>query len=382
MASSEKSDHSTAQGNAKMKGRSPNSTTLALVAGAVLWISLPLAIFGLLTERSGAIELAPVANVWVSPEPNSDSTATLVGLALTWEAASPLVAPAWSGLVQKIEVAPGSVLKSGDPVVVIDGVTRIAFHSNVPFSQRLRLGSKGPEVVQLRQFLQSRGLASSASSTYDKALAALVARYAVEIGAQATATAAEFDPGWIVFLPVDQIIVDSLKFTLAAPASAPGEQIVTAAPELTTATLVQQDAIDRILQSENKAKISSDDVLTATGIQSVNVGDAKLKLSAKRNSIAVESLPALRDQVTQNAPGLRASLETPSDPTAFLVPSSAVYTSEKGDLCLNSRTSGGHIGSQKVTVLTQQNGQAVVKALLGLKSQVQVSPPSGDQTCN
>ena len=105
---------------------------LALL-GAALWVCAPIALVVILTVQSRAVELSPARPVWATVEANDGQVSEPVDVVLEWQAVSPVVAPAWSGIVQSVAVTVSSTLTSGQPVAVIDGVTRLAQHSERPF---------------------------------------------------------------------------------------------------------------------------------------------------------------------------------------------------------------------------------------------------------
>lgn len=211
----------------------------ALPASLLAAIVLPVAILAAL--------------VWVFPRPDSGFAAAVrpVGLpvqtgtdtglvaavaSLKWRGGPALHAPAWSGLVTEVRAHPGDKLVTGSPVVVIDGVTRIAVASSTPFYRTLSEGDSGADVTMLRQALGALGLGSYGTKpTFDGRLRDAVGRLAARLGGDRNTTA--FDPSWFVFLPTTDLTVGAVKLPAAQPAPATGEEIVTSQSVLAGVTV-------------------------------------------------------------------------------------------------------------------------------------------------
>src|SRR5690606_41041111 len=54
-----------------------------------------------------------------------------------------LIAPEWSGVVTSVEVSCGDAIATGDPLLSVDRVTRVAVASDMPFHRELGNGSRG-----------------------------------------------------------------------------------------------------------------------------------------------------------------------------------------------------------------------------------------------
>ena len=73
-----------------------------------------------------------------------------------------------SGVVTASACAPGAEVKTGDPLVSINGVPRIAIVSTVPLWRDLRLQDKGTDVSAVQTALTASGYPVTASGTYDR----------------------------------------------------------------------------------------------------------------------------------------------------------------------------------------------------------------------
>jgi hypothetical protein len=214
-----------------------------MVVGAGL-LGVPLAVLVALAiqpERLDGLTEDPVPLVEPAAVAAFDER-TGVAAALTWTTGPTLHAPAWSGVVGRVEVSPGTLLQSGDAVAVIDGVTRLAIHSDLPFHRALALNSRGPDVAALHAILAELGHlgriptdATRANQTTVSAIRAL----ATDLGVVGTVNA--FDPGWFVWLPEATLDVATIELTAGAVAPSSGSAIAMGAPELASVGLQRID---------------------------------------------------------------------------------------------------------------------------------------------
>jgi hypothetical protein len=205
-------------------------------------VVLPLALLGAMTwflPRPQSGLSASVHPIGYPVETSSESDAVAAQATMRWSGARQLYAPSWSGIVLSVSAKAGQTLTTGSPVAVIDGVTRLAVASAIPFYRTLAMGSEGPDVAMLRLALFDLGLGSYGSSeTFDTSLRAGIRLLCSIIGCPPNS--AVFDPSWFVFLPSAQFKVQSVQLAVDQPAPQPGQVIAASTQALTGFTVGQQ----------------------------------------------------------------------------------------------------------------------------------------------
>jgi hypothetical protein len=168
-----------------------------------------------------------------------DAEARAVQASLTWTAGPTLFAPAWSGLVTGVKAAPGSLVQSGTAIASIDGITRIALASTLPFYRMIAPGTIGPDVTALRGALARLGISPVGSGTsYDPALEGAIKTLEARLIGEALGLAkGVFDPSWVIYLPVANLKVAAVNLQVGLPAPGEGQPIATSPQSLNPFTL-------------------------------------------------------------------------------------------------------------------------------------------------
>lgn len=166
-----------------------------------------------------------------------------VRVVLTYESPAVIRAPGWTGLVQKVLVAPGQTVVSGTPIAVIDDVQRIAMRTPLPFSRSLRSGDKGQDVADLQAALTSLGYYAGLIDGVYGADTGLAVKALQGWGLGVRAPSTTFDPTHVIWLPVDSFVVDEVAFDVATPAPAPGTEILSAVRQLWVAALANDAGV-------------------------------------------------------------------------------------------------------------------------------------------
>jgi len=106
------------------------------------------------------------------------------------------------GVVTEVFVRPGTVVTDGDPVIAVNGVTRIAQLSGEPQYRPISAGLAGSDVDWLDNLLIRRGISSTSSLNSSGATTAetvrAIRRYQVSIGAAADGV---FKPEYTIWTP-------------------------------------------------------------------------------------------------------------------------------------------------------------------------------------
>ncbi|WP_223622463.1 hypothetical protein [Microbacterium sp. EST19A] len=268
--------------------------------------------------------------VWAPALSAEETRAQTVGLALEWSDGAELPAPAWSGIVVRVFVQPGGILKSGEAVVDVDGVKRIAAYMNVPLYRALLPGSTGEDVKSLLEFLRGQGIDVPDSDRLSWDTWLQVSSFAKSIGVDTSQGLQAFDPGWLVFIPAAELTVSEVHVKAGRPAPASGEPVVTAMDQLMSAHIVTPEAI---------AEVTEDNPITPEAIASstftvpedavVLVGKNELAVDEARTAIDPAALPQLAAGVVQGSLTSSARVVTPQA-AAIVVPAAAILTGTDG----------------------------------------------------
>jgi hypothetical protein len=216
----------------------PAGTGSAGAALVVVVLVLAGAIFWLVRLPGPADVLAAPAEPVVVPAGSTDGTVERpvqvrveLGPALTSFSAIP------GGVVTGVRVGPGDAVRTGTPLVEVDGVTRVAAHVRRPFFRALGLGDRGTDVDQLAALLAQLRVSTGQhrrGARFDAAMAAGVRRVARSLGAPQDGA---FDPSWVVWLPEPELVVSSVQAQVGGPVPGAGQPLVSYAPTVRSAVV-------------------------------------------------------------------------------------------------------------------------------------------------
>jgi hypothetical protein len=179
------------------------------ITGALLWIIAPVLGFLFLTQLASRQPIEESNTVTVPVRANSEPTWRNVSLEIVRETPWSLLAPDWTGMVQRVLARVAIPIVSGDVIAEVGGVERIAYHSDVPFSILLQVGDLSRDVRMLNTFLFSRGIDADPDSDQFSSLTQRgVRQFARSIGIPDSDGSA-FDPSWLVYM-ADETCVPSL----------------------------------------------------------------------------------------------------------------------------------------------------------------------------
>lgn len=221
-------------------------TTKEHITQVGVWLLLlvgfsgPLLGASLLTHSRDSIDATRQSVVarWVSAPSATRDGARTARLVLTWATGEGLRAPAWNGTITATDVAPGSSISEGSPVLAVNGVKVVAVATPNPFYRALDSATTGEDVAQLNQLLNRLGYRHGVGPRWTTETGAGVGRLATALGLPAGTTV--FDPGWTVWMPSSHpFTVGALK--VAAGQNAPSQGDVFAEP---ASTLVRAEVVD------------------------------------------------------------------------------------------------------------------------------------------
>ena len=348
-------------------------------AALATWVFVPLIVAVILMSRIFAITVDPELEVWVPVESSESEVIAPVGLSLGWDEGQPVIAPAWSGLVQEVLVGSGDELRSGSAIAVVDGIIRTAWATEVPFSRVLDIGSRGAEVAQLHTLLRGAGIDAPEGDRFTRATGVATATFARKQGVAVDGAIVAFDPAWVIYLPAEPLVLKKLDLTVAAPAPAPGTQIGETAPKLTNAMLIDAATVNQILQQSEGISAAQEPIVIDEA-SLLRVSDTELLLTEDRTHVADADLHIVQKAANELTPAIRAITVTTLTNDAWVVPSAAVFSSSTGKTCVQVRDEGDVRGVE-VSVVSQGQGRTVLEGTLSIGEEVAISPLAGARSC-
>lgn len=314
---------------------------LVLVAVVVLtWIGVPALVVVVLTRDVAEEHLADEQGAWIPVRELTDESTTELGLILSWTRGPSVVAPAWDGVVEVLQVSPGAVLRSGDAVTVVGGVTRTAYAGERPLWRELQAGDRGPDVTVLNGFLAERGLRHASGDRFTVATAAGVRAFASGIRAGELET---FDPAWLLHMSEPVMTVAAVGLEVGAPVPEAGAELVRGEPSLDSALVTTQDRAARVATT---ARAGADPAGAGPGdVGVVAVGDdartvpegARLRLAGveldvtdDRGRLSRAGLETLVPIIDPLASAVQVTAVSPAEPGRWAVPAAAVFVTDEG----------------------------------------------------
>jgi len=185
------------------------STSLRTIVLVAILVVVPVAVTWWLAERPD--ELAgvtdPIEAVIVEPTVQVDVGSQAVDVVLDWAEPVSVAAPVrFSGFVTRVFVGSGDRVVSGDVVVQVDGIDRIAWHSAAPLYRRLGRNVEGSDVEELHRLLSSTlSDVTLEGDVYTLQTAAAVDVFAERLGV--SDARGVFDPSWVIWLPEEDSVV-------------------------------------------------------------------------------------------------------------------------------------------------------------------------------
>jgi multidrug efflux pump subunit AcrA (membrane-fusion protein) len=289
---------------------------------------------------------------------------------LTWAEGAVVSAPAWSGLVTAVLVAPGDEVSTGTVLARVDGVDRVAVASRSPFHRALAAGDRGPDVAMLRSALADLGHPAGASAGgsagedyFDGQLAAAVRRLEADLAHTGPdAASGVFRPEWFGWLPVRTLTAHEVTLRAGRPAPAAGEPVLAGSPSLATLAVTLDETV-RVEQAS----------------YAFVYGEAAVPLT-EQFSAAGESLEPLAAAVPADAEAVEGQLRLVTSRQAMVVPITAVLTDADGGHCVLRVVAGGY---QPAPVRVDGGGIGTAEIGSGLQpgDQILANPSEVGEAC-
>ncbi len=239
-----------------------NATTrLAVSSTAAALFLLPLGVLVgtqfQAADRLASLEAEPTA-ILTSAQSEEDLEARAVRVEFDLAVSDRVVAPTWTGLITAVHTESDAVISSGDVVIAIDGINRIAIATPSPLHRDLISGMTGADVTAVQEFLVSRGLLDEVTGVYDRATTAAVKELRITLGE--IKPPGTLDRSLFVWLPHEQWSVGKVTASVGTPAPAAGQVLFESLPTVTAARLVELND-DAVTSADATWKITLDDLV-------------------------------------------------------------------------------------------------------------------------
>ena len=328
--------------------------------GVAIWAGAPLALVLCLTWVSINLSVAGKQQpTWVKADPAGNAASRQVEVGITWSDPVPVLAPSWSGTVRDVMVAPGSIVKSGDPIVRVDAVTRIAWHSAEPFYRDLALGDTGDDVAALNLLLAELGFSGGNGDRFTTATSGGVAQLAVKLGAGRNQVV--FSASWIVYIPEHEMEVGSVSVAKSGLAPSVGSLVFTGLPIAVRAQLLS-GGIGSISNGIHGIQAIPDEKLI--------IGEEVIPLNDDRETLSETGLMALSRAVDSDSKTVVGKLERALVDGAVEIPAAAVHTDPDAVNCVRVLREDRSVGVVRVSVVSGASGRATVFGNLAPRERV------------
>lgn len=359
-----------------------------LAVGAVVWLVVPAVSMWWLTRSAAHSALTMDTVTFVPVQQNEDPTVSDVDVVLSRAAVPQVVAPTLSGLVEEVDIASGESIADGAAVLVAGGIRRLAYASGRPFGRALRYGDVGPDVQALNHMLGDLGYEHGNAGVAVGSTVRGVASLAQAIGAGYREV---FDPGWVVYLPAPDLVVDSVELTVGAPVPGPGAVIATGQAPLLSGLLVPPGTVAAptdaagtdaggagsggppLVDEETPTVVAPPDAVLTVDAVPIALGDPRSELSA-------DGLAAIASIVSADDAVLSAQLSIPPVDGQYVVPPAALFADSDGRSCVLRRRGGNEAGHVVRTVGSSYDRTVITGDLVD-GDEIALSPPAALRTC-
>ena len=270
----------------------------------------------------------------------SMTTTTTVDVNVTLQTPAAAMAPAWTGLVTAVRVAPGARIEQGTPILEIDGSPVRAAVTPQPFYRPLHIGDTGTDVVQLRALLRQVNQDVAPYGALDHPMAKAIATW---LGLPLRSSA--FDPADVVWVPQAGAVVHSIAAVPGAPAPAPGTAVLTFEPIAVRATApASPPGAAAEVDVGGTQFVAHDGELALDSAAKASLGELAAA-QAQPPTASAEGSTATADHATISG----AVTLTWAEPVVS-IPTTAIVVRNNGSLCVVVKRAGRDIATS-VTVV-------------------------------
>lgn len=286
--------------------------------------------------ENGALKPASITTVQIGSRINNSTTAVDVDVALN---TAPVAKVGASGIVTALPAAAGSAVSNGVPLVEVNDRPILAFAEPSPLYRQLSMGSSGKDVTHLAEFLGSLNLlsASEKPSTYNRTVAKAVSAFQKRYGYAVDGT---FDPAYVVWVPAELHTVHGLMVKLG-DAINPGDPVIDGPGAASSINFKASSDGQTPVQLPPEVKMR----LTIGGdhidfVPPAEPADQKVMVAALESGVAGGTVSVTRTEHLLTYKGPTLSLADP--PRVGTVPSSALYVSKSGAVCVFVKRASGY----------------------------------------
>ncbi len=247
----------------------------------------------------------------------SVDTRAAATLELSWTVGPTLKSPGLDGRVTRIAVEAGDTIISGDVILAVDGIDRIALVTPEPMVRTLDRGAKGPDVEWLQDYLTEAGFFSeNITGTYGYRTDRAVKAWRTSLGDPDPSGV--FLPQLVLWLPGEPFAVDAVLVAVDDVAPGVGSPVVTSPSSLSTAVVGVREG--------QTVPVSGDLVFASSE------GDA-IALSGELVVVDLGSVAALL-AVSAEVESVDGFVRATSSTEVATVPTSAVIADGTGGVCV------------------------------------------------
>lgn len=298
-------------------------TPLRTVVVVAVLVVVPIAVTWSLAERPD--ELAgvtdPIEAVIVRPAVQVDDGSRPVDLVLDWAEPASVTAPVGlSGFVTRVYVGPGDRISSGDAVLQVDGIDRIAWESAAPFYRRLGRSAEGSDLEELHRLLS----ATVSDMALDGDVFTRRTATAVDVFAQRLGVSdarGVFDPAWVIWLAAGDSVVGTSMMRAGQDAPAPGSVLWDEPTDLVSARVVRPGTHDDLSVFDGTDWVYSVDGADLLGTATPGISDP-------------EGLASIREVTVPGVEALAGMIRRATPVEVLTVPVGSVQAGMDGGACV------------------------------------------------
>lgn len=326
-------------------GRPSGVRTASVLLGVITLVPVVVLLLLQRWPNTGDALRTHAAPIYLAVGAATDTTTAPASVSVTLLNPPPAVAPAWTGTVTATPAAVGAVVRQGDALVEVDGVSVRAIVSAKPFYRPLVLGDSGSDVIALRSALRAVGHQVEATGAVDAPLAGALRSW---LGAPGPGVV--FSPAQVIWVSRADLVIASDAAVIGAPVPAPGT------PVFTFDSLAHDVSVP---STATPAGVRSASITIAGRSYPVRNGAAELTahdravIGAAAASAAPTTASGVPSGAVPPAPTvatLDASLVLRWSAPVESVPTSALLSRRDGSICVVQRRTGGGLGVTGTTV--------------------------------
>lgn len=320
------------------------------------------------SDRLEVLELDPEP-VYTLPTLSTHAESRRVLVVAKYGDAVELRSPGMDGVVTAVLIESGQTVKNWDEVIAVDGVSRVALHTAEPFYRPLAFGARGTDVLQLEQLLAEAGLLEEVpDEVFSRETEAAIKGLEAQLGV--VRPVGVFQPEYVVWLPLPEMVVDSIHVSVSDRGLPAGEPIADSERPLTSLRLIDSSGADlsELVPGQYELYFGS----TAAGrvVDSAALGSDLQQAFLRYRADQIDRLGGEFDE----AQSLEATLRLVDELRVTVVPTSAVATDlAGGQTCLWVRDGAAH-RALPVVVVGGTLGATEVAELLPDEMEILVNP--------